>query len=51
MFGPILKLSRYITLHLYNDSVPGLDAELGIDFSFLLVFPTDSFPKPGIEGV
>ena len=36
IFGPILKLSRSITLHLYNDSIPGLDAGFGIDFSFLL---------------
>ena len=36
IFGPILKLSRSITLHLYNDSIPGLDARFGIDFSFLL---------------
>ena len=30
IFGPMLKLSRWITLHLYNASVPSLDPELGM---------------------
>ena len=49
IFGPILKLSRLITLHLYNDSVPSLESRcrVGYRFFFSLSFSTYSFPTPG----
>ena len=38
IFGPILKLSRSITLHLYNDSVPGLESRCRVGYRFFFSF-------------